>query len=181
MRRISVFTDGSSSVFHDSDGYRYGGYSVYFPNREHKSIQVSCKGKKNKVTNQRMELKACLEALKLSLKGDKIHAIIHSDSMYSIKTITEWAPKWQKDGWTRKTGELCNLDIIMEIMDVYNETINKGNIIDFVHVRAHQKEPKGDGERFIWRGNYMADKLANDAMNNRRNQQSIRNQPPEIK
>lgn len=170
MITIKVFVDGSSTVYHDKEGYRYGGYAVYFPFREHKHIQVSCKGKANKVSNQRMELKACLEAIKLAQDRNNIHAIIYSDSMYSINTITKWSKTWANNGWSRGSKEICNLDIIKELYEIYNKVIENGNKIDLIHVRAHKKEPtKGTEEHFLWYGNNRADFMANNAMNIRRN------------
>jgi len=175
MKEICVFTDGSSTVYQDKNGYRYGGYSVYFPNRERRHIQVSCKGKKNKVSNQRMELKACLEALKLAEKVNGYHATIYTDSKYSINTITKWSKEWEKKGWKKADGKVvCNLDIIKEISKVYGNAIANGNKIDFIHVRAHKKEPsKGTHEHFLWHGNNRADKIAREAMEMRRNKSVI--------
>ena len=176
MKKISVFTDGSSTVYHDKQGYRYGGYSVYFPKREQKNVRVSCKGKEQKVTNQRMELKACKRALEMALPHSNLDITIYSDSMYSINVITKWSKTWAKNSWTRDKKEILNLDIIKDLYDVYNRVMEAGNKIQFKHVRSHQKEPThGTKEHSLWAGNFMADKLATEAMKSRRESSQLKN------
>ena len=69
-------------------------------------------------TNQKMELKALLEACKLAndyLKKGNKYATIYTDSMYAINCTTLWSRKWEKDNWTKKAGPIVNLPIIKEI------------------------------------------------------------------
>ncbi|CEJ56662.1 hypothetical protein PMG11_02863 [Penicillium brasilianum] len=59
-------------------------------------------------TNQRAELHACLSALfdalviqrEWEVAVDRLSAIvIKSDSEYVVRGLTEWLPKWKKNGW----------------------------------------------------------------------------------
>ena len=48
-------------------------------------------------TNNRMELKAVIEALSALSKPCKV--TLTSDSTYLLKGIREWLPNWKKRGW----------------------------------------------------------------------------------
>ena len=78
---------------------------------------------------------------------------IRSDSMYSIKSLTEWAANWIRSGWKTATGTpVENRDLIEPILTIYNQLISNYHVeVNFLHVRAHQ------GEMY----NEHVDKLAN--------------------
>ena len=99
-------------------------------------------------TNNRMELQAVLEALKaLSKPGLKV--LIRSDSKYTIDCCSSWMAGWKKRGWTRKGGELKNVDILKEL----DQALSKHQV-QFEWVKGHAGE----------RGNEHVDGLLNDAM-----------------
>lgn len=68
-------------------------------------------------TNNRMEMTAIVEALK-TLPRDA-EATIFSDSQLCVKTLTIWARSWKANGWRKKTGEVKNLDLVMEAYDLF--------------------------------------------------------------
>jgi ribonuclease HI len=70
-------------------------------------------GAENPTTNNRMELRGLIEAFRMVAPGEG--ADIYSDSLYSVKTVNEWAAGWQAKGWKRKTGEIMNLDLVQEL------------------------------------------------------------------
>jgi ribonuclease HI len=64
-------------------------------------------------TNQIAELEACLKALsdaiiiqaECEMAGDRLSAVvIKSDSEYVVRGLTEWLPKWKKNGWKNARG-----------------------------------------------------------------------------
>ncbi|KAJ6109942.1 hypothetical protein N7486_002177 [Penicillium sp. IBT 16267x] len=64
-------------------------------------------------TNQIAELAACLKALsdaiiiqaEWEMAGDRLGTIvIKSDSEYVVRGLTEWLPKWKKNGWKNAKG-----------------------------------------------------------------------------
>ena len=64
-------------------------------------------------TNQRMELTAAIQALKMS--GCK-RAVIHSDSEYLVKGMTSWLAGWKTRGWKNAKGEpVANQDLWREL------------------------------------------------------------------
>jgi ribonuclease HI len=65
-------------------------------------------------TNNRMELRAAIEGLR-SL--DRPHRVdVHTDSEYLRKGITEWLPRWRRNGWrTAAKKEVQNADLWREL------------------------------------------------------------------
>lgn len=146
---IKIYTDGACK----NNGKKNckSGYGIYIPS---KGIEIS-ESYNDRPSNQRAELKAILEGVRIS-KGCNI--IICTDSLYSIKCLTEWNKKWVKMNWINsKNEEVKNKELIMEIMKEM-----EGNHVEFRHIRAHQVEPNDvNAEEYEdWFGNNMADKLA---------------------
>ena len=167
VKKFIIYTDGSSTTFHDKTGLKYGGIGVFFGDNSNYNISKSYKGRN--VTNQRMELQACISGIKKCIeivdKKQLWELTIYTDSMYTINCINEWAKKWILWGWKRKIGkqykEIKNLDLIKELYK-----LSKLYSIKYIHRKAHQSEPSKDN-KIIWKtwyGNKMADKLAGDAM-----------------
>jgi len=147
-----VFTDGACSRNGHKDAK--AGYGIHFPNEEFPDVSMPFTF--GKATNQRAELFAILQALKMALKIDKSVAI-YTDSDYSIKSITSWASGWKRRGWTTSSGsKVKNLDIIEPLYNLY---VANASRINFKHVRSHtgKKDP-------ISLGNEKADKLATEGM-----------------
>lgn len=146
-KTVKVFTDGSAN----NCKKQVAGCGVYFPNSELDNISVELPIEP--LTNNRAELYAIFLALHnitKKLEFDKI--IVYSDSIYCIKSLTEWIHTWQKNGWrTASNREVLNKDLIAKI---YNEFIKKYEI-EFVHVNSHTGK-----KDFKSIGNDMADKLA---------------------
>src|SRR5687768_12981275 len=120
-----IFTDGSSSVI-KKNNIRYGGIGVFFGDDNNNNISESFSGPD--VTNQRMELQACIYGI-LKCNSNNIYEIkIYSDSLYLIKIMTDWMFKWQQNQWTKKGG-IMNLDLIKKLYD-----LNLINKLKFQHV-----------------------------------------------
>ena len=73
--------------------------------------------KSSHTTNNRMELTALIEAFKL-LPLDS-QETVHTDSRLCVDTITKWAPNWKKKGWKKKSGEIKNLELIQELLELF--------------------------------------------------------------
>ncbi|AZG72197.1 ribonuclease H family protein [Shewanella livingstonensis] len=87
-------------------------------------------------TNNTAELNALYQALIVAKQviaaGETVQ--IMSDSQYSIKCVCEWAYGWKAKNWTRKTGEIANLDIIKQAHELYDAM--KTDLV-LQHVAAH--------------------------------------------
>jgi ribonuclease HI len=141
-----IFTDGSC-IGKTVDTRKAGWGVVIYDDTE--TITETYSGKiTDIVTNQRAELVALKVAIeKANENGDTIY----SDSLYSIKCITEWANNWFQNGWqTANKKDVKHRDLIEPMY----ETFHSKNIT-LVHMRGHQK-----GDSFMIRGNNEADKLA---------------------
>ena len=148
--RDFVFTDGSC-VNNGKKG-SYGGYGVFFSKKDLRNLSKRFDSKEE-VTNNKAELTAILECLKLLHPGEKWYVV--SDSEYSINCVTKWYMSWRKNGWkTSKGQEVKNRELIegiLEKLDILN--------VQFIHVNSHQEKPsdKSSMEYKLWYGNYMAD------------------------
>lgn len=71
-------------------------------------------------TNNRMELRGAIEALRsLSRPGALVQ--IHSDSKYLIDCASKWMPGWKRKGWSRGKDPLKNLDLLKELDGLLGE------------------------------------------------------------
>jgi ribonuclease HI len=132
---IVYYTDGSASP---NPGP--GGFAVIKNGQPH--ILGSEEGA---TTNIRMEGRALIAAMRDS--GGE-HAEIFTDSEFWINVITKWAPNWEAKNWTKKGGEIKNLDLVKEAYELYQQAN-----ATLVWVRGHE----GD------EGNELADEWANKA------------------
>ena len=152
---MNIFTDGSTLNNQDPEK-RVGGIGVYFGKDDTRNIS---KPIKKNATNQRTELKACIEALKQCDDNQDVN--IYTDSKYVIGCMTEWIDNWISNDWKKSDGqEIKNLELIKKLYYLIN---NRKGHVNFNHVRAHKKKPTDIDKIPIWEGNMMADKLATDA------------------
>lgn len=80
-------------------------------------------------TNIRMEGSALIAAMQYAgTEGCEIH----TDSEFWVNVLTKWAPKWQANGWTKKSGEIKNLDLVREAYQLYTS-----NPVQLVWTRGH--------------------------------------------
>lgn len=91
-------------------------------------------------TNNRMALAGATEALELlAARGARLNVLIVSDSQYLVKGMREWAPGWERRGWTRKGGPLENLEMWKALVAAarLHET-------QFTWVRGHEEHAKNE-------------------------------------
>ena len=100
------FTDGSASP---NPGP--GGFAVI----DLDSKQPVALGKEANTTNIRMEAMALIAAYKLAEPDDQIM----TDSEFWVNVVTKWADGWRKNGWTKKSGPIKNLELVKELFELY--------------------------------------------------------------
>lgn len=81
-------------------------------------------------TNNRMELTAAIEALKL-IKAPS-YVTIFTDSQYLQKGISEWMPKWLAKNWRGSSGAVANQDLWKELL-----AVSSAHNIEWRWLRAH--------------------------------------------
>ena len=136
-----LWTDGSANP---NPGP--GGFAVIeqLDNSGRKGKPVALGNEKNS-SNIRMEGLAMIAAIEYT--GEE-SCEIHSDSEFWINVLTKWAPSWERNGWTKKTGPIKNLDIVQKLYKLYIT-----HDVELVWVRGHV------GTKL----NEMADEWANKA------------------
>ncbi len=133
---VEIYTDGACLGNPGPGGW--GAVLIY---NEHQK-QIS--GKEKDTTNNRMEMRAVIESLKILKKSSKI--IIYIDSQYVKDGITKWIFSWKKNGWRNANRKpIKNTDLWQELdLEVSKHQIN------WIWVKGHS------GNHF----NEIADKLA---------------------
>lgn len=104
-----LFTDGACS---GNPGP--GGWGVVWVRGG--EVVAEANGGEPRTTNNRMELTALIEAYRM-LDADSTETI-WSDSTLCVKTVNEWAEKWERQGWKRKTGPVENLDLVKPLYEL---------------------------------------------------------------
>ena len=108
--RVIIYTDGGSL---NNPGP--GGYGVV---QLYKGERREFSGAYRLTTNNRMELTACIVALR-ELTCD-LPVSMYCDSKYVVDGITKgWAKRWKKNDWMRtKTEKALNADLWSELLDL---------------------------------------------------------------
>jgi ribonuclease HI len=107
MKKISIFTDGSSR---GNPGP--GGYGIVL---KYKDLEKEISGGFRRTTNNRMELMALIVALE-SLQTDQYPIEVYSDSKYVIDAITKgWVFTWCTKNFKGKK----NKDLWLRYLDLH--------------------------------------------------------------
>ena len=102
MEKINIYTDGACK---GNPGR--GGWGALMMTGEH--VKELFGGEAN-TTNNRMELKAVIEALTALTRPCEV--IVHTDSQYVQKGISEWIHGWKARGWkTAAKAPVKNVDL----------------------------------------------------------------------
>ncbi|MBG0784780.1 MAG: ribonuclease HI, partial [Anaerolineaceae bacterium] len=102
---VTIYTDGACL---GNPGP--GGWGVILRYGSHEKV---LSGFEKDTTNNRMELRAALEALRALTESCQV--TLYTDSEYLKKGITEWMPGWKRRNWRRKGGALANVDLWMKL------------------------------------------------------------------
>ena len=136
-RTINIFTDGACKGNPGPGGW---GALLRYDGKERELF-----GGEPSTTNNRMELTAVIEALGALKRPCRV--VLHTDSQYVQKGITEWINAWKARGWRTSAKEpVKNADLWKKLDQVIGT-----HEIDWVWVRGHSGHE----------GNERADALAN--------------------
>ena len=132
---IEIFTDGACS---GNPGP--GGWGVLIIDGD---ARTEMSGGESETTNNRMEMRAAIEALKAT--GDA-PIVLHTDSQYVKNGINDWIRGWKRNGWkTASKKPVKNKDLWQEL-----DALTEDRDIDWRWVKGHSGHP----------GNERADELA---------------------
>jgi ribonuclease HI len=136
-KAINVYTDGACK---GNPGP--GGWGAIL---EYDGKEKELYGGEPATTNNRMELTAVIEALAALKRPCKV--VLHTDSQYVHKGITEWIEGWKARGWRTAAKEpVKNADLWRKLDEVI-----RAHHIHWVWVKGHSGHD----------GNERADALAN--------------------
>lgn len=110
MKRVDLYTDGACSGNPGKGGY--GGILIY------NGVEKEYSGYAPETTNNRMEITAVIEGLKL-LK-EPVELDIYSDSAYVVNAFElGWVESWSNNGW-RTAGKkpVQNLELWLQLLDL---------------------------------------------------------------
>ncbi|UPX18272.1 Ribonuclease H [Ascochyta rabiei] len=143
--QVVVYTDGSA--LGNGQTGAVAGVGVYFGPNDKRNVSEPLRGSKQ--TNQRAELTAIARALDHAPIDRDI--LICTDSYYSIRCITEWSPKWLRNGWKNSAGkDVENRDLVEPIVSRVCEREACKAKTNFKWIKGHANNP----------GNVAADQLA---------------------
>jgi ribonuclease HI len=126
---ITVYTDGACAGNPGPGGWAWAVAPGGTP---------SGAGGESNTTNQRMELRAVLEAL--TALGDRPIEVV-SDSTYVVNCFRDhWYVKWQRNGWRNSKKEpVANVDLWKPLVEVAT-----GGDVRFRWVKGHSGDPMND-------------------------------------
>lgn len=131
LKHVDIYTDGACQGNPGPGGY--GAILVFGDKRR----EIS--GGRRRTTNNRMEIMAAIEALKLLRYPCDV--TIYSDSQYLVNAIMQgWAVRWRRNGWKRNANERAvNPDLWQELLDLL--AIHQAR---FEWVRGHAGHPENE-------------------------------------
>lgn len=166
---FKIFIDGSNTDQAKTLKHKHlrrGGIGVYHPDS---NTRIAEPFPLENPTNNRAEYWACIRALEWVLeitekhglqKQMKIKVILYSDSMLVINSMTKWLSGWKKKNWKKSDGKpVLNKELIVKLDHLIS---NRLPLTTFVKVKAHQKKPTDQKMVWLWKGNFIADKLAEE-------------------
>lgn len=151
MNKIHIYCDGGCRGNHKE--VNVGAWGVYIT---HKDRVIELGGYETDTTNNQMELRAPIEALKVIKKKD-IPIVMYFDSAYVLNGITSWVEGWKRNGWQNSSKKpVKNKELWVELDNLKNQFTN----LHFVKVKGHS-------DNF---GNIQADRICNEYMDKFENQ-----------
>ena len=138
LPRVVIHTDGACS---GNPGP--GGWGAILRTGEH---EKELSGGDRATTNNRMELTAVIRGLE-ALKRSSV-VTIHTDSRYVMDGLTQWLPKWKKNGWkTADKKPVKNEDLWREL-----DVLCAKHDLKWRWVRGHSGHPENERADALARG-----------------------------
>lgn len=148
---IDIYCDGGAR--NNGRPNSVGAFGVVVVNGE--NIHYISNGKRN-TTNNEMELTGLLTSIRIAkdiIAGGEDKVRIFCDSAYSLNITKEWMWGWAARGWTKKGGEIKNLELVQSIYNELNFYCDASKI-EYIKVKGHA------GNKY----NEEADRILNEFM-----------------
>ena len=127
--RVTIYTDGGCVPNPGVGGWA----AVLIGANRRREIS----GGERDTTNNRMEMTAAIEALAALRTSCEVS--LHTDSEYLKKGITEWLPKWRRNGWKTKSGPVKNADLWQRLQDEVDR-----HDVSWAWVKGHSGVPENE-------------------------------------
>ena len=138
MTSVDIFTDGACS---GNPGP--GGWGAILRTGAH---EKELSGGDAATTNNRMELTAVIRALEALKRASAV--TIHTDSRYVMDGVTQWMPRWKKNGWkTADKKPVKNEDLWREL-----DVLCAKHDLKWRWVRGHSGHPENERADALARG-----------------------------
>ncbi len=124
LKKVEIFTDGACSGNPGPGGW--GAILVY----EAKEKEIS--GFEKNTTNNRMELVAAIEALKMLKEPCSVS--LYSDSAYLVNAFNQnWLDRWEINGWMNSQKKpVENKDLWQQLIE-----LSKMHRVTWIKVKGH--------------------------------------------
>ncbi len=130
LPEVEVFVDGACL---GNPGP--GGFAAILRAQGHEKVIT---GGEEKTTNNRMEIRAAIEALRALKRPCRVK--IYTDSRYLLQGATEWLPRWEKSGFrTADKKPVKNRDLWEELA-----RLMKTHRVEWIWVEGHAGHPENE-------------------------------------
>ncbi|KAL8916927.1 MAG: hypothetical protein Q9172_006049 [Xanthocarpia lactea] len=142
MGELIIYTDGCClSNGQCTEKPARAGYGIHFPQLSSEWDVSIALAETEKHTNQRAELLAVIRALQLvhvrQVPCSQIQ--LFKDSMYAVKGLTEWIPKWRTNGYrTAQKKPVGNADLFKILDQKTTELMKVGVLVRLNHIPREQ-------------------------------------------
>ena len=138
MADILMYTDGACIGNPGPGGW---GVRIVYPDGTVRELG----GREASTTNNRMELRGALAALRAV--DPAASATVYSDSQYVINGLTKWLPGWKRKGWVTATRAPVKNRDLWKLLDAADP-----GRVKWRHVRGHSGDLGNDRADEIARG-----------------------------
>ncbi len=132
-KKVQIYTDGACLGNPGPGGW--AAVLLWGPHRK------EIFGGEAHTTNNRMELRAAIEALRALKEPAEVE--LYTDSTYLKRGVTEWLPRWKEQGWRRREGKswkpLANADLWQELAQLLAR-----HHVDFHWIEGHAGHPENE-------------------------------------
>ena len=127
---VEIFTDGACSGNPGPGGW---GAILRF-----RGVEKELKGGDKATTNNRMEMMAVIMALEALTRPCQV--VVHTDSQYVMKGITEWMYSWKRRGWKTADNKPVKNDDLWKRLDEARQR----HQVDWQWVKGHAGHPENE-------------------------------------
>lgn len=128
LPQVELYTDGACSGNPGPGGWAF----ILRHPASGKEMEQS--GSEPSTTNNRMEMLAVIRGLESLKRRSSVRVV--TDSMYVVKGLSEWMPKWKAAGWRRGSGAKAKPPKNLELWQQLDELMGRHRV-EMKYVAGH--------------------------------------------